>query len=311
MAGIDIQPIINPFKHWSIDDIPTNSTIAIYGAGELAKVLMKEVAKKRRTDIHIKYFLDSFKAGTFNNFEVKIYQKNHNYNVDFILIASMYWPNITALDPGEDRFRIFKVDNSIFKLSIVDDTRKAIFRRNARTGSKDIELLMLSQGATQQYIDVTDGKYEDYFKFAFTRHPTTKFLSGYAWYVVETLKLNAGKKDHINIRPVLEAMNINCDQPSMLEFLNTYMALEESERDFHFWGQYEQIGTDLDFIGKLENIHNDLTRVNSFTGLFNNVSLTHSSEKKLEDYKRCVKNECLKIIEAIFRQDYLRFGYTP
>ena len=311
MAGIDTQPIINPFKHWSIDDIPSNATIAIYGAGELAQVFLKEVAKKNRTDIRIKYFLDSFKSGTFNEFEVKKYQKSNNYDVDFIIIASMYWPNIIISNPEETRFKIYKVDNSIFKLSIVDNTRKAIFRRNARTGSKDIERLMFKKGATQEYVDITDTKYSDYFKFAFTRHPTTKFLSGYAWYVVETLKLNAGKNDHINIRPVLEAMNINCSTPSLLEFLQSYMTLEENERDFHFWGQTQQLGDDLDFIGKLENIHNDLAHVNNLTGLFNNVSLTHSSAKKLADYKKSVPNECLIIIEAIFCQDYLRFGYTP
>ncbi|MCG9709075.1 sulfotransferase family protein [Pseudoalteromonas sp. Isolate3] len=306
-----MPPFINPFTHWTVEHIPTNATIAIYGAGELAKVLLQEITKKKRTDIHIKFFLDSFEAGIFKGFEVKKYRNNENYDVDFILIASMYWPNIIITNPKEDRFKVYKVDNSIFKLSIVDDAQKSIFRRNARTGSKDIELLMLNQGATQQYVDITDNQYKNYFKFAFTRHPTTKFLSGYAWYVIETLKFNTGKKEHINIRPVLEAMHIDCDTPSLLEFLNTYMTLEESERDFHFWGQTQQLGDDLDFIGKLENIHNDLAHVNHLTGLFNNVSLTHSSAKKLADYKKSVPNECLKIIEAIFHQDYLRFGYTP
>jgi hypothetical protein len=306
-----MQPFINPFTHWSVEHIPTNATLAIYGAGELAKVLLQEIAKKKRSDINIKFFLDSFEAGTFNGLEVKKYNNNHNYDVDFILIASMYWPNIIITNPDESRFKIYKVDNTIFKLSIVDDKRNAIFRRNARTGSKEIEQLMLSQGATQQYVDITDSKYQHYFKFAFTRHPTTKFLSGYAWYVVETLKLNTGKRDHINIRPVLEAMRINCDKPSLLEFLATYMTLDESERDFHFWGQTKQLGNDLNYIGKLENIHHDLVQLNNFTGLFNNVSLTHSSAKKVEDYKRSVPSKCLKIIEAKFQQDYLRFGYTP
>ncbi|MCF2909719.1 sulfotransferase family protein [Pseudoalteromonas sp. DL2-H2.2] len=306
-----MQPFINPFIHWTVDQIPTNATVAIYGTGELAKVFLKEVAKKNRNDIRIKYFLDSFEAGTFNGFEVKKYHISQSYDIDFIIIASMYWPNIIISNAEEIRFRTYKVDNSIFKLSIVDNTRKAIFRRNARTGSKDIEQLMLRQGATQQYVDITDSQYKDYFKFAFTRHPTTKFLSGYAWYVVETLKLNVGERDHINIRPVLEAMKINCDKPSLLEFLITYMTLDESERDFHFWGQTQQLGNDLNFIGKLENIHIDLAQVNSFTNLFNNTSLTHSSAKKLEDYKRSVSNECLQIIETIFYQDYLRFGYNP
>jgi hypothetical protein len=310
---MDTTPKNYPFKHWSINNIPFNARVAIYGAGEIAKIFFLERIKENREDIIVECFLDTNSAGVFYDLPLYKYSNKSTYNVDYIIIASMFWPNIIRTMSSISNAIIYKYNHYHHKLVIVDHDKKIIFRRNARTGSGDIGRMMLSEGGVQSIIDINDSKYNDYFSFSFVRHPTTKFLSAYFAYIIEGMKLDFNKyhgmSHSIDFFSVLSALGISMTDPDLNQFIDQYMPLEERKKDPHFWGQKWHLGDTLQFVGKLENMEEDFNKLTIITGAYKKYALKHTAPKTVDDYINNISNNTLIKIEQLFEADYSEYNY--
>ncbi|MCG7537136.1 sulfotransferase family 2 domain-containing protein [Pseudoalteromonas sp. OOF1S-7] len=298
-----------PFRHWSIEQIPHSATIAIYGAGEIAKAFFEEQILTNRSDIEVKLFLDSKRDGVFMDKPLLKYEAGKDYKVDYILIATMFWPNIVRYMPSLENVAIYKYNQERFKLVIVDEDKKIIFRRNARTGSGDVGRMMFSEGGIQKIINIHDKKYADYFTFTFVRHPTVKFLSAYYLYIIEDMKLDFTQSPGIDFYSVLNALGISMSSPNIDEFIEKYMVLPESIRDPHFWGQTEHLSGQIDFVGKLENMHSDMATLTQVTGAYKAYKLKHSAPKSISEYINSESVSTIRAVEHIFNEDYTTYSY--
>lgn len=88
------------------DNIELNSSIAIYGVGETGKEFYGYI-KKKRPDVKIVSFIDSYKNGEYNG--VKIVSKDEIVTLRkdvIIIICSVYWDEILLNIPSDYRFMI-------------------------------------------------------------------------------------------------------------------------------------------------------------------------------------------------------------
>jgi len=79
----------------SVDEIPRNASIFIYGTGSVG-VLISDVIEKSRADVNIA-FLDTFRGGAMGNRAVLQFDeflKDATRN-ERIVIASSFWPEIS------------------------------------------------------------------------------------------------------------------------------------------------------------------------------------------------------------------------
>lgn len=77
---------------YSVKALPPNKTISIYGSGRAGRYLLEQIQKKR-TDINVKYFLDTFTSGGhvsgINQISIADFIKQ-KFHVDLIVIASIF-----------------------------------------------------------------------------------------------------------------------------------------------------------------------------------------------------------------------------
>jgi FkbM family methyltransferase len=80
---------------YSLDEIPTNSKIAIYGAGKIG-VSFKSYIEDRRTDIAVACFIDTFQSGTKDNVSILKVDELQERKIEFdiILVCSSHWDQI-------------------------------------------------------------------------------------------------------------------------------------------------------------------------------------------------------------------------
>lgn len=296
------------FQHWRISDIPSNVTVALYGTGELAKVFLKEI--EERNDIDIKFYLDSNNSGTYKGKSKLAFNVGESYDVDYIIIASMFWPNIINNFHNTEKVAIYRYNEERFKLSVVDLDKQVVFRRNARAGSAEISKLMINEGAVQTFLDTKNADYKQFFTFSITRHPTIRFLSAYRQYILEDMKLDFRISPGIDFSAILHELDVSMMSPSIDEFIEKYMSLEEGIRDPHFWSQKLHIGSDLDFIGSLEEINNDFEIIKQLSGHYKGYKLAPSSTHSIKKYKLMAGNKTLEKIERIYSEDFKKFDYN-
>jgi len=99
-----------------LKEIPLNTEICIYGAGETG-IFIKDLLNDVRKDIKISYFLDSFKSGNVDDIEIiklddiEEVTKSPNESgmtYDLILICSAFWQEITGslIQRGISNFKV-------------------------------------------------------------------------------------------------------------------------------------------------------------------------------------------------------------
>ena len=79
----------------SLDEIPLNGKIAIYGASTTGK-RVHELVRSHRSDVSIVCYLDTYKSGSIGKLPIVELSniKQHLDEFDLILVASVHWPSI-------------------------------------------------------------------------------------------------------------------------------------------------------------------------------------------------------------------------
>jgi hypothetical protein len=170
----------------------------------------------------------------------------------------------------------------------------------------------------QQKYDMSNDKWNQYYKFTFVRNPYTKTISAYLFF-----------KAHYNI--VIEE---GATFPSFIEFLNI---IRNGVNDkfyknhnflyyFHYYHflitQYEHVidnngNININFIGKFENLNKELIEVlnnlklkielKHIDEIKNNSKVNHTRKFKNIDYY--FDQEALIFINSHFEKDFVFFGY--
>jgi len=149
---------------------------------------------------------------------------------------------------------------------------------------------------TSEYIndftDMNDCKWKEYFKFCFVRNPYDRAVSGWN-YLMEVQKLN------IDFDKYLKMKNIVSENEYWHVFLSQYQTiLDENGNIF------------VDYIGKFENIENDFQIILQKIG-FNKIKHTPTfyNRRKNDNYKKYYTQEALDIINTIYENDFIYFNY--
>lgn len=93
-----------------LQTIPFGSAIAVYGAGGMAEALLSHLAVHRR-DVEVRFFIDSFRSGTFHGLAVLALDQwdPARPGCDLVIVASAFHAEIreALLARGVDNFFIF------------------------------------------------------------------------------------------------------------------------------------------------------------------------------------------------------------
>lgn len=108
----------------SLDVLPNNSKICIYGSGETG-ISLRDFIFKTRKDVKLAYFIDSFKKGIKDGVEIikPDELKTNDSKFDIIIVASLFWIQIeNTLIQYEMQEKTFIVSNYlIYTLSALKD----------------------------------------------------------------------------------------------------------------------------------------------------------------------------------------------
>lgn len=142
------------------------------------------------------------------------------------------------------------------------------------------------------FMDMDENKWNEYFKFCFVRNPYDRVVSGWN-YLMETFKLN------IDFDKYLEMKNIVSENEYWHVFLSQYdTILNENGVVF------------VDYVGKFENIENDFQIILDKIGC---KTILHKSvfynKRQNNNYKKYYTQKALDIVNKIYEKDFIHFNY--
>lgn len=94
----------------SLNEIPADDKIVVYGSGSGA-VLFVDLIRRRRPDVSILYFLDSFKDGEFMGFPLRKFDGEKCIKETVVVCSNSYLEIMKGLDAASIHYKIFDVDN--------------------------------------------------------------------------------------------------------------------------------------------------------------------------------------------------------
>lgn len=127
-------------------------------------------------------------------------------------------------------------------------------------------------------------KYNDYFKFTFTRNPYNRILSEFGWVKRST---------------------------NMGEFNNWLPEYLENIDSDHKLPQSEYVDDSIDFVGKLENYQEDFNEMLLTAGWEGEVTLpvTHQTAGNKSEMVKLISPENIDIINNVYHDDFINFDY--
>lgn len=141
---------------YSLDEIPTGSKIAIYGAGKIG-VGFKSYMEERRADIVVPCFVDTFKSGSKDNVPIVTVDELEENKIDFdmILVCSSHWDQIEEILIGKNH--AFTIISNELLYQTVDIRTLGSFRF-AEEEKKDVEARL------NNTLSFFEGQEKEYFR---------------------------------------------------------------------------------------------------------------------------------------------------
>ncbi len=176
----------------------------------------------------------------------------------------------------------------------------------------------LHKHSTAQDIRKIIGKetWDEFFKFAFVRHPYDRTLSTYNY--IKCLINTTGIRRHL---PFFKPHNGSfLNWPITKAFLDTksfssFIRHEKAKKSMIMKPQADWIFSSsgkklIDFIGKFENIDNDFSSILKKIKIPRKV-LRHHNKSKIRTDKHIIEKTDLKYLSEIYKKDFYLFNYDP
>ena len=142
------------------------------------------------------------------------------------------------------------------------------------------------------FTEMDDDKWNEYFKFCFVRNPYDRAVSGWN-YLMETDNLN------IDFDVYLKMKDIVTENEYWHVFLSQYETLIDKNGKMF-----------IDFVGKFENLEDDFQIILKKIG-FNKIchDKIFINRRKTDSYKKYYTQEALDIVNKIYENDFIHFNY--
>lgn len=162
----------------------------------------------------------------------------------------------------------------------------------------------------QSVIKGLEGRYRDYFKFAFVRNPYDRLVSCYAEKIrPKKIGIEQGPYGGVSLRPGM----------SFREFAEAVCQIPDEEADVHFRSQYVGVCGDgpdrpvlVDFLGRYENLEDDFSRVGEAIGAPLSLPPNPNPSKRRagRHYRDFYDDELAEMVGERYREDVRIFGYS-
>jgi hypothetical protein len=227
---------------------------------------------------------------------------NHEKQIIFIRIpktASTYLTKmlinkynfIRCLDLREDHDIIFntnKLDNDKF------------------WGGKEMSFFDYFKTSTlhNEILKMDEIKWNTYSKVCFVRNPYDRIVSGWKFIKERHQQFDSFNYIHFSSCDFKDYLKLDPNSVSVFEFIHTFMTQT-----------FNIIKYDVKYIGKLENIEKEFIKILIDTGLEINESNIVFEKTKInstshDNYKKYYDNESIALVNKIFEEDFINFGYT-
>jgi len=299
-------------KYLSVDELPRNARICIYGAGGRGAEIRRLITGSRK-DVSVVYFADSFKRGEFEGLRIinieDIDSKRNEY--DLILIASYFWMEIahTLMEQKIDRLAVAVTPHSTgtIKTAFVVDEYEFMYimiPKAACTSIRQSICKALDIELTMRSVDLLDEAYGNYYKFTFVRNPWDRIVSCYE---------NKFSDQEIYSKCIGNLIGV--EKVSFNAFLAFLRYNPDEMADDHWQSQHtlildNELNNHLNFIGRFENLSGDFVEVCKCIGIKAKLLHLNPSPHRLGSYQ-CYYNDYTKsIVSERYRDDIELFGYS-
>lgn len=209
------------------------------------------------------------------------------------------------------KFKHFLPKKTIYK--DFNDTNKVLFIHIPKVAGSSIEKSLFgTKGSVGHYkaidfIKDDPEKFQNYYTFAFTRHPLDRFVSAYEY-------LRQGGRNKYDKAWADEYLLVHDSFKSFVLSLNNETQRKQILSWMHFQPQYLFVCDEskkilVDFVGKYENIENDFIFITKQLS-FDTVLPHENKTAQRTNYHQYYDEETLQIIYSIYQIDFELFNYT-
>jgi chondroitin 4-sulfotransferase 11 len=166
----------------------------------------------------------------------------------------------------------------------------------------------------QQFTSELEGKYRDYFKFAFVRNPWDRLVSCYSQKLLDVPKRSIGRRSSLS--PSIEGIELYNGMP-FEEFVQAVHAIPDEEANIHFRSQCATVceedgGIMADFTGHFETLAEDFSYVAERIGV-PELQLPHllrSKNRGGRSYSDFYDDSLAELVLDRYAKDVEAFGYS-
>jgi len=294
-------------KTYHITDIPYGSQIGIYGTGKLG-LTAKDIVESSRQDIKIVFFINSFKRGAIETYDIikpEDLHMRHN-EINAILICSAYFVDIfmhlNDLQIPISKISLFSKGNDFFpKTVLVSDKHRFIFIPIGKVASTSFQKAFAPYCPDGlKNIDFRQDSYKNYYKFSFTRNPFDRLVSCFSFIYSETLFkqffIHLVGKDKFSFHDFLKAVTSMKDGASHDLWASQSLFLCDSKNKLL-----------VDRVYKLEDLQKSLPDLEQRLGIKLQVPHLNASEHHI--YQTYFSQNEIDLFSQHYSRDLRNFSY--
>jgi hypothetical protein len=166
----------------------------------------------------------------------------------------------------------------------------------------------------QQFASELEGKYRDYFKFAFVRNPWDRLVSCYSQKLLDGRGENIGRRS--NLSPSISGIELYNGMP-FDHFVQVIHAIPDDKANVHYRSQCATICDEdgsimADFVGHFETLEEDFCYVAAEIGV-PELQLPHllrSKNREGRSYSEFYDDRLAELVYERYTKDIELFGYS-